>query len=127
MQPSNASQQKCVIIDDDQLSINILSNFINRTGELIITGTYTDPIDGILALRDNKEVDFLFLDIGMEVSGLDVAKILRDNVRYLIFITSYEKYALDAFRVYCDGFIVKPITFDKINSAIKDMIRRNTR
>jgi two-component system LytT family response regulator len=125
MQPSNASQQKCIIIDDDQLSINILSNFITRTGELTIMATFTDPIEGILALREKKEVDFLFLDIGMEVSGIDVAKLLRDQVRYLIFITSYEKYALDAFRVYCDGFIVKPITFEKINSVIKDKIRRD--
>jgi two-component system LytT family response regulator len=72
-----------------------------------------------------QKIDFLFLDIGMEVSGIDVAKVLRDHVKYLIFITSYEKYALDAFRVYGDQFIVKPITFEKINSTIKDMIRRD--
>jgi two-component system LytT family response regulator len=127
MQALNASQQKCIIIDDDQLSINILSKFIDRIEGLAVTATYTDPIDGILAIRGMQRIDFLFLDIGMEVSGIDVAKVLRDHVKYLIFITSYEKYALDAFRVYGDQFIVKPITFEKINSTIKEILRRDNR
>ena len=127
MQQFNAPQQKCIIIDDDQLSIDILSNFIARTGALTVVATYTDPIEAILAIRAIAEIDFLFLDIGMEVSGIDVAKVLRDHVRYLIFVTSYEKYALDAFNVYCDKFIVKPITYHKIESAIKDIIRKEHR
>ncbi len=127
MQQFNAPQQKCIIIDDDQLSIDILSNFIARTGVLTVVATYTDPIEAILAVRAIGEIDFLFLDIGMEVSGIDVAKVLRDHVRYLIFVTSYEKYALDAFNVYCDKFIVKPITYHKIESAIKDILRKEHR
>jgi len=74
-----------------------------------------------------QEIDFLFLDIGMEVSGLDIAKLLRDHVKYLVFITFHEKYALDAFNVYCDRFIVKPITFEKINSTILELTRRDKR
>lgn len=127
MQPFNTAQFKCIIIDDDQLSIDILNNFIARTEGLATIATYTDPIDGILAIRESEVVDFLFLDIGMEVSGLDVAKVIREHVRYLIFVTGHEKYALDAFRVYCDKFIVKPITFEKINAAITDIIRREKR
>ncbi|WP_316825052.1 LytR/AlgR family response regulator transcription factor [Pedobacter miscanthi] len=127
MQPFNTAQLKCVIIDDDQLSIDILSNFIARKEELTTLATYTDPIEGILAVKEIKDLDFLFLDIGMEVSGLDVAKVLRDHVRYLIFVTGHEKYALDAFAVYCDKFIVKPITYDKMNAAITDIIWKEKR
>ncbi|MGN7989326.1 LytR/AlgR family response regulator transcription factor [Pedobacter sp. 22226] len=127
MQPFNTAQLKCVIIDDDQLSIDILGNFIARNNQLITIATYTDPIDGILAIREISDLDILFLDIGMEVSGLDVAKVIRDHVRYLIFVTGHEKYALDAFAVYCDKFIVKPVTYEKINSAIIDIIMRDSR
>ncbi|GAA4202468.1 hypothetical protein GCM10022289_17290 [Pedobacter jeongneungensis] len=127
MQPFNTAQLKCVIIDDDQLSIDILGNFIARNNQLTTIATYTDPIDGILAIREISDLDILFLDIGMEVSGLDVAKVIRDHVRYLIFVTGHEKYALDAFAVYCDKFIVKPVTYEKINSAIIDIIKRDSR
>lgn len=127
MQSFNTAQFNCVIIDDDQLSIDILNNFIARTGALTTIATFTDPIDGILAIREIGDVDFLFLDIGMEVSGLDVAKVIREHVRYLIFVTGHEKYALEAFGVHCDKFIVKPITFEKINLAITDIIRKENR
>ncbi len=127
MQPFNTAQLKCIIIDDDQLSIDILSNFIARIEELKTIATYTDPIDGILAIKEINDLDILFLDIGMEVSGLDVAKVIRNHVRYLVFVTGHEKYALDAFAVYCDKFIVKPITYEKINLAITDIIQKETR
>ncbi|WP_025142322.1 LytR/AlgR family response regulator transcription factor [Pedobacter jeongneungensis] len=127
MQPFNTAQLKCIIIDDDQLSIDILGNFIARNNELTTIATYTDPIEGIMAIKKINDLDILFLDIGMEVSGLDVAKVLRDHVRYLIFVTGHEKYALDAFAVYCDKFIVKPITYEKINLAITDIMRRDSR
>lgn len=127
MLPFNTALLKCVIIDDDQISIDILNNFIISTGELTTIATYTDPIDGILAIREIDDIDFLFLDIGMEVSGLDVAKVIREHVRYLIFVTGHEKYALDAFGVYCDKFIVKPITYEKINSAVTDILKKENR
>ncbi|KQM72671.1 hypothetical protein ASE74_22620 [Pedobacter sp. Leaf216] len=127
MHSINAAQQTCIIIDDDEISISILNNFIDRIENLNVTATFTDPIDGVLAIREMQEIDFLFLDIGMEVSGLDIAKLLRDHVKYLVFITFHEKYALDAFNVYCDRFIVKPITFEKINSTILELTRRDKR
>ena len=118
---------KCIIIDDDQISIDILNGFISRTEGLTTLATYTDPIAGIEAIWANGEIDFLFLDISMEVSGIDVAKVVRDHVKYLIFVTSYEKYALEAFRVYCDKFLVKPVTYDKIHGAISDLLRKESR
>ncbi|MGM9476074.1 LytR/AlgR family response regulator transcription factor [Pedobacter sp. GSP4] len=126
MQVIDSPQLTCVIIDDDQLSIDILEHFIARTEELTTVGTYTDPIDGIMGIRDKNKVDFLFLDIGMEVSGIDVAKVIRDHVRYLVFVTAHQKYALEAFGVYCDKFLVKPITYEKINSAIQDILKRDS-
>lgn len=118
---------KCIIIDDDQISIDILKGFISRTAGLTTLATYTDPIAGIEAIWENGEIDFLFLDINMEVSGIDVAKVVRDQVKYLIFVTSHEKYALEAFRVYCDKFLVKPVTYDQIYGAISDMLRKESR
>ncbi|RBQ07618.1 LytR/AlgR family response regulator transcription factor [Pedobacter miscanthi] len=127
MQSFSTAPFNCVIIDDDQLSIDILNSFITRTEGITTIATYTDPIEGILAIREIDAVDLLFLDIGMEVSGIDVAKVLRAHVRYLVFVTGHEKYALEAFAVYCDKFIVKPISFEKINSAVRDIFRKEKR
>jgi len=117
----------CIIIDDDQISIDILKAYIMRMKEFIMVATFTDPIAGVKAISEYGEIDFLFLDIAMEVSGIDIATVIRDQVRYLVFVTAYEKYALDAFKVYGDKFLVKPINQEKMQAAIADLIRRDNR
>ena len=68
---------KCVIIDDEQLSINILKNFIDNSDQLELLNTFTDPLKGTHEILDYDAIDFLFLDIRMDISGLDVAKVIR--------------------------------------------------
>ena len=117
----------CVIIDDDQLSIDILKNFITRNNQLSIHATFTDPIKAINEIAPHTPIDFLFLDIRMDISGIDVARVLRDQVKYLIFVTAYEEYAIDAFGVNCDQYLVKPITYDKFQSTIEDIFSKENR
>lgn len=127
MDNSNSSLYKCIIIDDDQLSIDILENFIKRIPELHIVKTYVDPTKAIIDMIEQDEIDFLFLDIRMDISGLDVAKVLRDKVRFLFFVTSYEEHALDAFGVNGDKFLVKPIMFPKLFTAINEVLEKENK
>lgn len=118
---------KCVIIDDDQLSIDILNNFISHHPVLSTSATYTDPAKAINEISEEDEIDFLFLDIRMDISGIDVATLLRDKVRYLIFVTSYDKYAIEAFKVHGDKFLLKPITNEKFTLAIDQLLVKEKR
>ncbi|WP_316797200.1 LytR/AlgR family response regulator transcription factor [Pedobacter agri] len=118
---------KCVIIDDDQLSIDVLENFINQIPDLHISKTFTDPAQAIIDISENDHIDFLFLDIKMNISGLDVAKLLRDKVRFIFFVTSYDKYALDAFGANGDKFLVKPVVFQKLQTAINEVLHRENK
>jgi len=127
MSDTNNALYKCVIIDDDQLSVDILQNFIDRIPELKVIKTYNNPALALTEIKSTDDIDFLFLDIKMDISGLDVAKILRDKVRFLIFVTSYEEFALDAFGVHGDKFLVKPIHFSKLSTAVDDVLRKENR
>ena len=118
---------KCVIIDDDQLSIDILKTLINQHPAVTTLATYTSPARAINEISVEDEIDFLFLDIRMDISGLDVAKMLRDKVRYLIFVTAYDKYAIDAFKVHGDKFLLKPITPEKFLLAIDQILPKEKR
>ena len=115
---------KCVIIDDEQLSINILKNFIDNSDQLELLNTFTDPLKGTHEILDYDVIDFLFLDIRMDISGLDVAKVIRDRVKYLIFVTAYEHYALDAFSVHCDRYLMKPVNYKKLDLVIQELLNR---
>lgn len=123
----NTPHYKCVIVDDDQLSIDILENFLHQIPGFDVTATYNDPARAITQMKSVAGIDFLFLDIRMDISGLDVAKILRDQVRFLFFVTSYEEYAIDAFGVHGDMFLVKPISFSKLSASIEEVLRKENR
>jgi len=127
MNHSTQPLYKCIIIDDDQLSIDILENFIGKVPEMYVAKTFVDPGKALMEIKIDDHIDFLFLDIKMNISGLDVAKVLRDKVRFLFFVTSYDQYALDAFGANGDKFLVKPVVFPKLLTAINEVLYRENR
>lgn len=112
----------CVVVDDDLTSILIMENFITHIPKLKLESAFQDPLLAIDYIDKTDSIDFLFLDIKMKVSGIDVAKKLRAKVRFLIFITAYKEFALDAFKVECDHYIVKPITFPKFLTTVNQVL-----
>lgn len=127
MDYSKNTLYKCVIVDDDQLSIDVLANFLDQIPGLHVTETYTEPAKAIINIKDEDKIDFLFLDIKMDISGLDVAKVLRDKVRFIFFVTSYDQYALEAFGANGDKFLVKPVIFSKLQATINEVLHRENR
>ncbi|PWS29460.1 hypothetical protein DHW03_06505 [Pedobacter yonginense] len=124
MKASTSPKYRCAVIDDDRMTVDILSNYISKIDKLEITYTFTDPKEAINQIAERDLIDFLFLDIRMDISGIDVAKVLRNKVKYLIFVTSYPEYALDAFTVDCDKYLVKPVLFAEFLNAINEIILR---
>jgi two-component system LytT family response regulator len=114
----------CVIIDDDATALEVLKNYINRLPELQLFGSYQDASVALDEMSD-KRIDFLFLDIRMPVSGIDFARKIRDKVDYIIFITAYTDYALDAFSVHADHYMIKPLYFDDFLTAVNRVLSKD--
>lgn len=106
--------RKCIIIDDEQHAINTLSDYINQMPDLKLIGTYTDSILALTEIHKYGHLDFIFLDIDMpRLNGLELAISLRSKTNYLIFTSSHDKYALNAFEVQADQYLLKPIALNK--------------
>lgn len=98
----------CVIIDDDTLSIKILSALIEKTATLDLQKTFTNPIKASEYLLENH-VDLLFLDVEMpEMTGLDFLGTL-DYKPQVVIVSTHEKYASKAFELEATDYLVKPI------------------
>lgn len=123
----NYNPHSCIIVDDDPTSVLILEHYIAQIPKLQLKFSFTDPFLAIKHIEEGEAIDFLFLDIRMKLSGMDVAKKLRGKVRYLVFVTAYKEYALEAFKAECDQYLIKPITFSRLLSTVNEVIKKNHR
>lgn len=69
-------------------------------------------------------VDLAFLDINMRfLDGITMARELTEQYPLcnIIFCTGYEDYALDAMKVYCSDYLLKPISAEKVRAALEHL------
>lgn len=109
----------CDDIEEYRLSIKdyVDKYFVNHHIEFSI-----DSFDcGDDLLNSNQKYDILFLDIELgDSNGIDVAKKLQllNDKMIIIVITSYRQYLDAAMDIKVARYIDKPITKDRINSAL---------
>lgn len=110
---------KCIIIDDEQMSREILSIMISNTIGLHLVDQFSNAIDALKYLNQN-EVDLIFLDIHMpNFSGFDFIQTIK-NPPKVILVTTDKNFAIDAFNYDCIAdYLVKPIENNRFISAIK--------
>ncbi|MCX2477219.1 response regulator [Pedobacter sp. MC2016-05] len=123
----SASEYKCVIIDDDDNSTELLKEYLQSVPKLSLLESFSDPTAAVRAIKNNERVTFLFLDINMEISGLNIARILRDDVRFIVFVTGHPEHALNAFSVKADRYLVKPVSFQKFVKTVNQLECEMTR
>lgn len=71
------------------------------------------------AKNDTFEVAFLDIEIG-SMTGLKLAKLLKDIQPKIniIFATSYQKYAVDAFALHASGYLLKPVSKEDVEREL---------
>ncbi|QNN41175.1 MULTISPECIES: LytR/AlgR family response regulator transcription factor [Pedobacter] len=116
---------KCVVIDDEQHAIEVLTDHIAEMPGLTIFKTFTSPVQALMEISIDDEIDLLFMDIDMPgINGLELAKNIREKAKYLIFTTAHPDYALQAFDVQSDQYLLKPISFAKFALGIDRILKK---
>jgi DNA-binding LytR/AlgR family response regulator len=108
---------RCITVDDDAISRELLRDYINDTPELELLGEFASAIEANNFLSKNH-VDLIFLDIEMpKMSGLDLLKSL-DEKPLIILTTSKDKYAVEAFEQEVSDYLIKPIEYPRFLKAV---------
>ncbi|MFV0376113.1 MAG: LytR/AlgR family response regulator transcription factor [Mangrovibacterium sp.] len=115
---------KTIIIDDDQLARKVLRRIISQNfTELELAGEATTVEEGIQLIQDT-EPDLVFLDIEMpDGTGFDLIDQLPDVDFRLIFVTSYNDYAITAFKYSAFDYILKPVLPENVKSTISRILK----
>lgn len=113
----------CMLVDDDEMSLLLIKNFIEKTEFLNLSVECHSGIEAsnILINEKNNDIDLVFIDIEMpEMSGMELAKTIG-NVYPIIFITSNKEYALEAFEIEENvlDYLVKPVDYSRFLKASK--------
>ena len=117
---------RIAVCDDSPKFLEQVSDMVERWSEQsgIPTEIYRfDNGDALLAKNAVTHMDIIFLDIIMPLqSGIDTAKELRlsDNAVKIIFLTSSPEFALDSYEVKAQGYLLKPVNYEKIKETLDD-------
>ena len=112
---------KAILIDDEHLALTYLEYQLNMIGEVEIIGKYTNPLEGRQAV-EQLDVDIVFLDIQIpKINGLELAEILLEHKPYLhiVFITTYDEYAIKAFKLNALDYVLKPVELERLKLTIE--------
>ncbi|MCH8566890.1 MAG: response regulator [Balneolales bacterium] len=107
----------CLIVDDEQLSRDILRKLVDKTPNLDLVSSCESAIEAI-SLLSKQKIDLVFLDVEMpEVSGIDFLNSLKDKP-LVIFVTSKEEYAVKAFEHDAVDYLLKPLDYPRFLRAV---------
>lgn len=118
------------VLDDEPIALRGTINTIQKVvPEAKVTG-FSRANDALRHIRDTKESpDVVFSDIEMPgMSGLNFAVNLKRICpeAKLIFVTTYSQYAIDAFRLHVHGYILKPITAERVREELDYLTQEST-
>lgn len=117
---------RAITVDDEWYNLEEISDLVNDTGLIRVVKKYQNPRH---ALEDfetlSPEVAFIDIELG-EMDGITLAKqLLEINPELIVvFITSWDKYAINAFDVEATDYILKPIRIERFNKMIDKIIKK---
>ncbi|HEX5167633.1 MAG TPA: LytTR family DNA-binding domain-containing protein [Cyclobacteriaceae bacterium] len=111
------SEMNCVIIDDEPLARECITNYVKEVDFLKLAGEGNNPLD-LIRLLETHSPDLIFLDIQMPVmNGIDFLKTIS-RVPMVIITTAYPSYALESFQLDVMDYLLKPIVFKRFFQAV---------
>lgn len=116
---------KAIIIDDESKSRVVLRTLINkRCLQVRISGEAADT-DEAFELIHSLQPQLVFLDIQMpQADGFSLLKRF-DHVPFeVIFVTSFDQYAISAIKFSALDYLLKPVEVDDLLQAVKKAVER---
>ena len=114
-----------IIVDDEPAARRTLRECCAREPDLHIAGEYADGGSALAAILASPP-DLLFLDIQIDtVNGIALARSLdQENLPDIVFVTAYDRYALEAFEVCASDYLLKPFDYERFKATVARVRRK---
>ncbi len=115
-----------VLVDDEQLACDELAYLLRDFPEVEVVATGRNGLEAVQLIQ-KAEPDLVFMDVHMPgQDGMGVVRELRESgmaLPHFIFVTAYEQYAVEAFRLEAMDYLLKPLDKTRLGETI-DRARR---
>src|SRR3954454_21192316 len=108
---------RIVIVDDEPLARALLREYAAADSTIEVVADCANGFEAVKAVAELKP-DLVLLDVQMpKLDGFEVLELLgRDQP--VVFVTSYDQYALRAFEVHAVDYLLKPFSLERFQEAI---------
>jgi two-component system, LytTR family, response regulator len=116
---------RVMVVDDEPLAREGLVELLQGMPDVEVAGAYADGVSALEAI-DQSAPDVLCVDIRMPgLDGFDVVAALDpEHAPAVIFVTAYDAFALRAFDVNALDYLLKPVTAERLSTAIGRVLDR---
>jgi two-component system LytT family response regulator len=110
---------RTLVVDDEPLARRRLRRLLRGEPDFAVVGEIGDGPAAVTAIAD-LDPDLVLLDVQMpEMSGLDVLDAVGpERLPALVFVTAYDRYAVDAFDHHAVDYLLKPVDADRFRTAL---------
>lgn len=112
-----------LLVDDEIIVLELLKETVMKVLPQANSVSFASSREA-LEYAEHHPIDIAFLDINMRIiDGVTMARKLQSLYPKIniIFCTGYSEYMKDAFDLYCSGYLLKPVTEEKIRQAVEHL------
>lgn len=117
---------RAIVVDDERPALRELEYMLKKHPQISIIGMYTDPLRAIDEIGQLKP-QIVFMDINMpQLRGIDAAsRVLEGSPDTdIIFVTSYDEYAVEAFEIHALDYLLKPINAARMEKTVERILNK---
>jgi two-component system LytT family response regulator/two-component system response regulator LytT len=115
-----------LVVDDEKLACDELAFLLRDFPELDVIATGCNGLEAVDLIR-RLEPELVFLDINMPgLDGLGVVRTLKEagaELPHFIFVTAYDQFAVEAYRLKAMDYLLKPIEKGRLAETIQFAMR----
>lgn len=124
----DADLLRAIIVDDEALARRGIELRLEAHRDIRVVAECSNGREAIAAVT-REQPDLMFLDIQMPgLSGLDViARVPHASMPIVVFVTAFDRYALQAFEAQALDYLLKPINdarFERALDRVRDTWRQ---
>ena len=117
---------RTVVVDDEQLARDELCFLLSKIDDVEVVAQAANGVEALDVIEEHAP-DLVLLDVQMPgLTGFEVARrLLKGGFEsHLVFVTAYDRHAIEAFDVNAVDYILKPVESARLETALERVRKR---